>query len=416
MKKTCVVFLYFICLICLSSCNSDENNKLETGIWKAELFTAGGSLPFFFEITKNENGKYSAELLNGEETVKIDDVQVNNDSLVLYLPAYNSTINAEIEGIELNGTLTLVKANAVLQVIPLKTKKEENFLFFFKPKDSINITGKWAVKFTEDDGSSYPAVGEFIQSGADVNGTFLTTTGDYRFLSGQVNDSSIYLATFDGAHAYLFKAKMDNKGNLNGGYWSGLKYHETWTAYKDINAKLPDADSLTSLKRGASKFDFTFPDLKGDFVSLSDTKYKNKVVIVTLAGSWCPNCHDEARFLSPFYDKYKDEGVEIIGLMYENYPDSTKAIEQIKKFKKKFNIKYDLLLAGVNNKDFASKTLPQLNRVLAFPTTIFVDKQRRVRRINTGFSGPGTGEHYIHLTDEITELVEELLNENQNKK
>ena len=405
-----LIVLLFIISLFLVGCSKQENRKIESGKYRAELSTAGGKLPFYFEIKSND-GINTANLLNGAETVKIDKVHIWDDSLKLYLPAFNSTIEAMKSDSGLIGNLTLVKANAVLQVIPLRAEQNINYLFFPNPSNDIDVTGRWSATFTEDDGTIYPAVGEFHQNGSDLTGTFLTPTGDYRYLEGQVKDSTIYLSTFDGGHAYLFKARLNKSGKLNGGYWSGLYYHESWTAFRDKNAKLPDPDKLTYLKKGYTRFNFSFPDLNGKMVSLSDKKYKGKVVIVTLAGSWCPNCQDEAAFLTPFYNKFHSKGLEMIALMFENYNDTARAVAQIKRFRDKFNIKYDLLLAGTNDKDLASKKLPMLNKVLAFPTTIFIDRKGRVRKINTGFSGPGTGEHYIQLTDEFTRFVEKLLSE-----
>jgi peroxiredoxin len=405
-----LIILLFIISLFIAGCAKHVNQGIEMGKYRAELSTAGGTLPFFFEIESN-GGINTANLLNGDETVKIDEVHIWNDSLKLFLPTYNSSIKAVRSDSGLVGNLIIVKANAVLQVIPLKAEQNINYLFFPNPPANINVTGRWAATFTEDDGSTYPAVGEFHQNGSDLIGTFLTPLGDYRYLEGQVKDSSIYLSTFDGGHAYLFKAKLDKSGKLIGGYWSGINYHESWTAFKDENAKLPNPDSLTYLKKGFTRFNFSFPDLKGKMDSLSDQNYRGKVVIVTLAGSWCPNCQDEAEFLSPFYDKYHNKGLEMIALMFENYDDTARAVHQIERFRDKFNIKYDLLLAGTNDKDLASKKLPMLNKVLAFPTTIFIDRKGRVRKINTGFSGPGTGEHYFVLIDEFTRFVEKLLSE-----
>lgn len=408
LKKFFIPVLVFPLL--MTGCGKQSTANISAGKYRAILKTAGGDLPFFFEL-KNDNGTYKASLLNGKETVKIDEVKVTGDSLTLYLPSFNSTIKAANSSSLLRGNLTLVKANAVLQVIPLKAELNTNYLFFPKPENNIDVSGRWAAVFTEDDGSTYPAVGEFEQNGSNLTGTFLTPLGDYRYLEGQVKGRTIYLSTFDGGHAYLFKATLNKNNKLEGGYWSGPTYHESWTAVKDENAKLPDPDKLTFLKKGYNKFDFTFPDLNGNMVSLSDKKFQGKVVIVTLEGSWCPNCHDESRFLSPFYDKYHNRGLEIISLMFENYNDTARAITQIKRFRDKFDIKYDLLLAGTNDKELASKEFPMLNKVIAFPTTIFIDRKERVRKIYTGFSGPGTGEHYIHLTDEITNFTEKLLNE-----
>ena len=52
-----------------------------------------------------------------------------------------------------------------------------------------------------------------------------------------------------------------------------------------------------------------------------------------------------------------------------------------------------------------------LNKIISYPTTIFIDKKGNVRKIYTGFSGPATGEAYTDFVKETTEFVEMLLRE-----
>jgi thiol-disulfide isomerase/thioredoxin len=220
------------------------------------------------------------------------------------------------------------------------------------------------------------------------------------------------LSCFDGNHVYLFKAKVnDNSQQLTGGFWSGKAGYENWTAVKDDKAALPDANTLTFLKPGYERLDFTFPDADGKSVSLQDERFKGKVVIVQIMGSWCPNCMDETNFLSPWYKKNRERGVEIIGLAYERNPDFAVSAPKIKRLMNRFDIDYPVLFAGQNDKAKASLTLPMLNRVVAFPTTIFIDKQGKVRKIHTGFSGPGTGEYYTRFVEEFEQFTDKLIAE-----
>jgi thiol-disulfide isomerase/thioredoxin len=247
----------------------------------------------------------------------------------------------------------------------------------------------------------------------EVSGTFLTPTGDYRYLAGNLHGDTLLLSCFDGNHAFLFKARIDSMGQgmTQGEFWSGSNGHETWTATRNERAALPDANSLTFLKPGYDRLDFTFPDPDGKPVSIRDERFKGKVVIVQILGSWCPNCMDETNFLSPWYKKNRARGVEIIGLAYEKDPAFAASAPKLKRLMNRFDIDYPLLLAGVNDKEKASQTLPMLNRVMAFPTTLFIDKKGKVRKIHTGFSGPGTGTYYTAFVEEFERLVDKLMNE-----
>jgi len=160
-----------------------------------------------------------------------------------------------------------------------------------------------------------------------------------------------------------------------------------------------------------ARFDFTFPDVTGQAVSLSDERFRGKVVVVTLAGSWCPNCHDEAAFLAPYYREHRDEGLAMFGLMFEQFDDLASASKAVRRFQLKYDIGFPLLIAGVTSDDDPEKKLPQLNSVYAYPTTIFIDRKGKVRRIHTGFSGPATGIHYTELTREFDQIIRELLAE-----
>jgi peroxiredoxin len=373
----------------------------------------GGELPFGLEIER-ENNQYVAYLVNGAERVRIPEVTVADGRVDMKMPGYENTLTAKIDDDELAGTVTLIKRDQKNQVIPFAAEYGADYRFVDKPlTDNADLSGRWAVTFTPDDGTKpYAAVGEFSQSHSEVTGTFLTGTGDHRFLAGDVRDNEFFLSTFDGAHAYLYKGEIDGKGNLKGTYWSGLASRERFAGKRDDNATLGDAENVTKLRGDADGLAFTFPDLDGTPVSSRDPRFAGKVVIVTLGGSWCPNCHDEAAFLGPYYVQNRERGLEVVELMFEHFGDFPQAAAATKRFRDAFNLQYTMLIAGTSDKDQASTKLPQLNHVFAFPTTVFLDRKGRVRRIYTGFSGPGTGEHYQKLIEDFDATVEQLLAEN----
>jgi peroxiredoxin len=270
--------------------------------------------------------------------------------------------------------------------------------------------GRWAVEFGEGDRRSV-GVGEFAQQGRMVTGTFLTATGDHRFLAGEVVDGELKLSKFDGGHAFLYRARLAADGSLAGRWWSGLAFTELFAGRRDPNASLGDAENVTQLRDASSALDIRFPDLDGSMVSLRDPRFAGKVIIIALAGSWCPNCHDEAAFLAPFHRQNRERGLEVVSLMFEQFGDLPQAAAATRRFRERYGIEYTTLIAGTSDKDDAATKLPQLNGVYAFPTTIFIDRAGKVRRIHTGFSGPATGEHHRKLLDEFESLVDQLLAE-----
>ncbi len=409
MPKWTMPWLLAIALV-IGGCEqpADGPVTLPTGVWSASLEVPGGPASFGLELGREGDG-YRATLINGHERVTVPEVDFDaaTESLVLNFPAFGNRIDARLAENRLTGTLTKLKRGET-QLIPFQATPG-SVADTHTEAPQTDFSGRWAVTFTEEDGTTYPAVGEFAQRGPRLFGTFLTTTGDYRYLGGTVHGATMTLSTFDGAHAFLFRGDELANGTLTGEFWSGLRSYERFVATRDENASLPNAATLTFLNPGYERFEFSFEDLDGNVVSADDPRFAEKVVIVTLAGSWCPNCHDEAAFMSEFYQRYRDKGVEIVALMFEHAEEKTAALAQIQAFRDKFDIEYTTLLAGSSDKDQAHELLPSLNAVLAFPTTVFIDAKGAVRRIHTGFTGPGTGEHYTALTKEFTAFVDNLL-------
>jgi len=155
--------------------------------------------------------------------------------------------------------------------------------------------------------------------------------------------------------------------------------------------------------------------MTGKMVSNADPQFRGKVVILAIGGSWCPNCHDEAPFLAELYRDYHARGLEIVGLMFENDPDPKNYRPRVQSFVKRYNIQYPMLFAGTTNPTPQSKTiaeaLPQLINFGAYPTSIYLGRDGRVRSVHAGFASPATGEEHVRLKKELRELTERLLAE-----
>jgi len=386
--------------------------KLQTGIWRGVLKTASGNnLPFNFTLTDTV-GTPLITIMNGDERLKVTDVKVNGDSVFIHMPLFDSEFKLRVEANYLVGKWIkhLGVKDAVMDFV---AQPGAAWRFFKSPSaPAFNVSGRWTAIFG-DETSKDTTVGEFKQTGSKLTGTFLTTTGDYRYLEGSVTGDSLYMSCFDGGHAFIFKAKINSDNTLTDGkFYAGYSGLDHWSAIRNENAKLPDAYSLTVLKPGYKKIDFTFRDIKGNKVSLSDERFKNKVVIVQILGSWCPNCMDETNYFVSSYQKYHPKGVEIIGLAYERTTDFAQSQRTLQQLKDHFNIPYTLLITGYTpNRGDPQKSLPMLADFKGFPTTIIIDKKGDVRKIHTGFSGPGTGDYYTQFVDEFQKLTDDLLAE-----
>lgn len=413
--KQLFIFFQALSMVVLLGCSSGSGSEKShpiIGLWRGVLQVQEQELPFHFRLSGRAPDSLYLTLINGKEELLAGQVQMKNDSLLMPMHIFDTEIRAAIiENKSLVGSW--FKNYAEDYVMPFRAKKGESFRFEISDKaPAIDLNGRWSVSFMKEDSSGAPnAVGIFQQNDRNVTGTFLTPTGDYRYLEGNISGKNLYLSTFDGEHAFLFHATAVDSNRLEGTFWSGKKWEEKWIAIRNNSASLPSADSLTYLNEGYDRLEFSFPDLEGKQVSLSDPKYKDKVVIVQLFGTWCPNCMDETRFLAEWKQRNPDKAVEIIGLAYEQKQAYEYARDRVLKMKDKLGANYDFLIAGTADKAAAAKTLPMLNHVMAFPTTIFIDKQGKIRRIHTGFSGPGTGEAYEDFVEDFNLFVGKLLNE-----
>ncbi len=370
---------------------------------------------FTMQVAK-ENNETVFYIINADERIRISPVAITNDSVNFSMPVFESSFKAKrnadgsLRGIWNKGTAGDFQ-NWTFYALP-------NQGYRFKKNQGsarYNISGKWDVTITRANGTPRKALAEFEQNGDNLTGSFITPSGDYRFLEGIVTGDSLKLSTFDGAHAYTFYAKIAGAERITGGvYLSGYNGKETWTAVKDKNVKEPKQDQPTKLKPGQTKLNFTFNDLDGKPVSINDERFKNKVVIVQLMGSWCPNCLDETKFLSEFYDKYRSRGVEMVSLAYEYSTDIERSKKSLSKFQKLFNVQYPMLITGVTSTDEqkTEKTLPQLTPIRSFPTSIFLDRKGNVREIHGVFYGPGTKQYFEEYKKIFTGIVEGLLKEN----
>lgn len=383
----------------------------QQGNWVASLARPDGNNIVFTFNWKTENSRPVWYIKNAAEKIRVDNITEAGDSFIVQMPVFESQFRFTVNNNTLSGVW--IKRGAVnTQVLPFSAIPGSNR---FAPAAAAqkNISGRWAVAFQENNAEI--SVAEFVQKGNILTGTFLNSTGDYRYLEGIVTKDTLLLSGFDGSHSFLFKAVIKNNTTINAGiFYSGANGKEEWTAIKNSKAKVPEASVAMYVKPGEESLDFSFKDLEGKQVALKSDRFKNKVVVIQLMGSWCPNCMDETAFLSNYYNNNKQRGVEVIALAYEYTTDWERSVKSLKKFKQRFNVQYTILNTEVTVTDSlrTQKTLPQVTDIKFFPSSIIIDKKGKIRKLDTGFNGPATGLHYVAYKKEFNSVVDNLLKEN----
>ena len=395
--------LFLFITILIQSCSSDFMPKL--GTYRAEIKTKDNSiLPFKFELLSTSN-QLIMKVENDKETLIYDDIVFEDDSMKIFMPPYDAVIIAKIEGESLNGRYLKEESGKEAKFNARISDKPK---FMSDKKANFSLDGKYKTVFRPE--NPYPGLGLFTQNGNNVSGTFRKNTGDTRFLSGITFGDSILLSTFDGAHPYLIKAEKKGDtifGNLH--YYSN-SITEFWMI-KDDDYDLADSKSLTKLKDGFQSINFNFKDINGEFISLNDEQFKNKVVVVQILGTWCPNCLDETQFFLSYLKENPDENLAFIGLSVEAAKTEERAMKRISNMIDKFDIPYPILLAqyGSTDKETFLKKIPMLENIISYPTTIIIGKDGKVNSIHTGFNGPATGQAFIDYKKDFKSEIKGLL-------
>lgn len=429
-------FLAIAVLLVLNRCISTntEYTRVAPGIWRGVLELEKfqmpaadkdtvmilydqfkpGELPFNFEVKYLDEERFYLEIINGSERIRVDSIQYGRDrsqardTMNAWFPEYASYIHAEIRGGVMRGEWVVTTKDNYR--IPFYAHAGRDYRFTnLTLKPLRDMTGNWAALFSveKEAKDQEKAIGEFKQNGNHLEGTFRTETGDYRFLEGTVQGRKFWLSCFDGAHAFLFSGSIQGD-SLQGEFRSGHKYQTLWTGWKDPSFELGAADSLTRVKSDA-KIAFSVKTPTGQTLSFPSAQFDNKIKIFTIMGTWCPNCRDEQEFLRDFLKEnpaLADE-ISVVGFSFERHKEEAKANAHLLTYKKKMGIPFELVYAGNANKDEAAKFFPALDKVMAFPTMIILDKQNRVRQVHTGFDGPATS-RYAAFKADFTKLINEM--------
>ncbi len=392
---------------------------MRSGLWRVEISVGADHdrrLPFYLELRDLDSGvepdrlsEISAVVHNPPETIVVPVATRAGDSVVLRFPHYDSSLTLTVDdGGRVAGTFKKRRGAELWQELPVTaTRVESGRLPTTEDISSFApYLGSWEVDFASDDEI---AIAVFREDDGRPWATIMTTTGDYRYLSAELGDGVVKLSCFDGAHLFLFRSSIDEYGGMIGDFWSGDNWHESYTAMRSDRSAMPDAFALTRWEESAQLSELIFPDLEGTPRALDDPLFQGEARILHVFGSWCPNCHDAAEYLTELEAKYGSRGLSIVGLAFELTGDFDRDAEQVRHYLTRHGSNYPVLIAGLADKDEATKSFPALDRVRSYPTTIFMSKSGQVRAVHTGFSGPATGAKHIELRERFEEIIEGLL-------
>ena len=388
----------------LVACADAPETPSLAGRWDATVVVNDVEIPFPFEISEDGAGLHGA-FFNGQLMIRSTGGQLENDTLTLAFDQYAAQLDATytdggLEGLYVRGS----RRHYPFRARPASTTEATS-------ADAPSIAGVWIIPTESNKGEK---AWRFIvrQTGGEVEGAILRVDGDTGNLAGAYRDGAFVMSHFSGARPLLLEVTLQEDGSLR-----LVQNRNRDRELVAVRAESPAAAELaaptdpsahTTVRGPDEPFRFSFPDLEGQIVTEDDPRFAGKVVLVSITGSWCPNCHDEAPFLSELYKTYRGLGFEIVALSFEQ-EDQLANPTRLRAFIDRYELGYTFLLAGVP--DELSEKVPQAVNLNAFPTTFMLGRDGRVRAVHAGFPSPASGEFYTAALDEITSHIEALLAE-----
>jgi thiol-disulfide isomerase/thioredoxin len=404
MKRT-MPLLFVAALLALAALPARVEAQSISGLWDASVVVNGGiEIPFRFEIAGSGTA-IKGSFFNGDEKVTSTTGSFENGALTLSFDEYGTKVEATLKDGRLEGQYSRGTRGAPY---PFQAKRFAPAAVGDAPIPPI--AGLWNIQVGKS--SKGEAAWQLIvrQSGAEVSAAILRVDGDTGTLTGNYRDGTFVLSHFSGARPLRLELTPASDGTLS----VVQNKDNPFTAVRADQARakgLPqpsDPSRFTSVKDPTEPFRFSFPDLNGRVVSNTDEKFRGKVVVVSISGSWCPNCHDEAPFLGELYKKYRSRGLEIVSLSFEEEAQLKNPV-RLRAFMKRYGIEYTVLIPG-EPKELAER-VPQGVNLSSFPTTFFIGRDGRVRAVHAGFPGKASGEFHTQAKEESTATVERLLAE-----
>jgi thiol-disulfide isomerase/thioredoxin len=372
------------------------------GRWDATADVSGASIPFQLQIDGAGNA-VRAHFFNGERPTNPSTAGAFQDGhLHLVFASYAAVLDATVTGDKLEGTYT-ARGHAT----PIHAVKAHGAPSAGGP--SPRIAGEWIIPHHSPKGETAWRL-IVRQKGPVVEAAILRIDGDTGSLSGRFDHGVFRLSHYAGERPALLEVTPRPDGSLGLVLTDGSGRTELSALTADrahaAGAAPSDPMTFTTVSDKAAPFAFDFPEIAGKPVSNTDPRFRHKVVVIDVMGSWCPNCHDEAPYLQALYAKHRREGLEIVALDFEQ-PDQLGKSDRLRGFIQRYGLTYAVLQAG-QVKEAPSK-LPQAVNLNAWPTTFFIGRDGRVKAVHVGFTSPGSGQRDVETKAAFEHEVTTLL-------
>ena len=381
----------------LASCSKQELSL--NGIWEIKLKLQDQSLPVLLDLKQNKD-TLSGFLLNSSERIPLTG-KIENNTYELEIGSHYAVLRGELSREGLSGNwIRTNKDNYKVGYSGNKVAKNSLYEKYEQVDSLINIEGKWKIQLT----SEKLGMGLFKQKGSRIQGSILTNTGDYRFLDGFIEQDKVLLTGFDGVFSFVIKMIISNE-KLKATLYSGNSYKADITGIKDDKFQLKDPNSITEIK-GDRKVSLDLNDIFGNKISLNN----NNIKVIQLFGSWCPNCIDETHFILDWKKNRPEKAsqVDFIALAFERTTSKKEAMINLKKVSKKLKMNYPIALIDFDKSVSVNTVLP-IEKINAFPTTIFLNRKNEIVKIHTGFSGQATQDVFEDFQRDFNLMIDSLI-------
>lgn len=398
-----------LCSLVLMSSFGCRRALPEQGTWNGTVELSEGKIlvPFRMDLDLRST-KPTGYFLVGNEKASIPEITRQGDSLIFGFSEYGAEMSGKWDGSQLTGTYVRRRGESTTSLKFSAKFSSTNDREF--QSGEVSPGGKYQVRFEGEDRSQGATVATLWMNGDSMYGTFIAPDGDYGLLVGKPSDGKVQLSRFTGWQAIAITLEQSGEN------WPGNFYfqNDKPRAFKLVpRASLdvePPAKLKTAMKNPEAEFAFECMPISGETVRSSDPRFKGKPLIVDIMGTWCHNCIDESPILEQLRRQYGKDGLEVVGISFEINDDRELATKNLKLYQDRLGLTYTLLFCGsIDDANVNRRLRGQLDNFFAYPTTLFIGRDGKVKTVNSGFKGPGTGEEFQAQVREFHELAAKLV-------